>query len=74
MVSFDVVSLFTKVPVNDLLEYLAEVLDNYSLPFSTDKILELIKLCVFDSVFTFDGKFYTQKFGMAMGNPLSPTF
>ena len=72
MISFDVVSLFTKVPVNDLLEYLAESLDNYDLPFSTDIILELIQLCVCDSVFTFDGKFYTQKFGMAMGNPLSP--
>ena len=72
LVSFDVVSLFTKVPVNDLLDYLAEVLDNYELPFCTDDMIELIKLCVCDSVFTFDGKFYTQKFGMAMGNPLSP--
>lgn len=72
LVSFDVKSLFTRVPVDDLLEYLAEILDNYDLPFSTNVVLELIKLCVCDSVFTFNGKFYTQKFGMAMGNPLSP--
>ena len=72
LVSFDVVSLFTKVPVNDLLEYLAEVLDNYELPLPTHHVLELIQLCICDSAFTFENKFYVQKFGMAMGNPLSP--
>lgn len=72
MVSFDVTSLFTKVPVSDLLEYLSEILDNFELPLPTQSILALIKLCVVDSVFSFDGRFYLQKFGMAMGNPLSP--
>ena len=72
MISFDVVSLFTKVPVDDLLEYLSDFLDNYDLILPTDCIIELIKLCICDSVFTFDDKFYVQHFGMAMGNPLSP--
>ena len=72
MISFDVTSLFTKVPVDDLFDYLADVLDNFDLPLPTVSILDLIKLCVCDSVFTFDDKFYVQKFGMAMGNPLSP--
>ena len=72
MVSFDVVSLFTKVPVDDLLEYLSEFLNNFDLELPTESIIELIKLCICDSVFTFDDKFYVQKFGMAMGNPLSP--
>ena len=72
MISFDVVSLFTKVPVDDLLEYLSEFLSNFDLELPTESIIELIKLCICDSVFTFEDKFYVQKFGMAMGNPLSP--
>ena len=71
MISFDVVSLFTKVPVDDLLEYLSEFLSNFDLELPTESIIELIKLCICDSVFTFEDKFYVQKFGMAMGNPRS---
>ena len=72
LVSFDVVSLFTKVPIDDLLEMLPEELENFDLPFSSDTLIELIKLCVKDSKFEFNGKYYSQNFGMAMGNPLSP--
>ena len=72
MVSFDVTSLFTKVPVDDLLRFLSEELINYNLSLPGDLIIELIKLCIKGSKFVFDGKFYTQKFGMSMGNPLSP--
>ena len=72
LVSFDVVSLFTKVPIDDLLNYLPDILENVDLPLPVDTIIELIKLCVKDCKFQFNGKFYEQKFGMAMGNPLSP--
>ena len=72
LVSFDVTSLFTRVPVHDLLSFLSEELDNFDLPFPSDMIIELIKLCIIDSKFVFQEKFYIQKFGMAMGNPLSP--
>ena len=72
IVSFDVTSLFTKVPVDDLLEFLKEELDKIALPLPSSSIIDLIKLCIKDSKFGFNGKFYSQKFGMAMGNPLSP--
>ena len=72
LVSFDVCSLFTKVPVDDLLSFLPEVLDRLELPFDNTVLVNLIKLCILDSKFEFNGKYYSQKFGMAMGNPLSP--
>ena len=72
LVSFDVVSLFTKVPIDDLLNYLTDVLDNVDLPFPVETMIELIKLCIKDCKFQFNDKYYEQKFGMAMGNPLSP--
>ena len=72
MVSFDVTSLFTKVPIDDLLEYLSRILDNYEITIQTPVILKLVKLCIKDCVFTFNGSYYRQIFGMAMGNPLSP--
>lgn len=72
MVSFDVKSLFTRVPVNDLLGFLDDELKKHSLPLPAPTIIELIKLCILDSKFTFNNEFYSQIFGMAMGNPLSP--
>ena len=35
-------------------------------------ILELVDLCTTNLYFHFEENFYKQKFGMAMGNPLSP--
>lgn len=73
MVSFDVKSLFTNVPVDDLLMMLSEILDNYNLPVASPVIIELIKLCTKDCKFSFDGNFYSQQFGLPMGNVLSAT-
>ena len=72
LISFDVNSLFTKVPVHDLLEFLREILENYDLPVDSDICIKLIELCVVDNVFSAEGEFYKQTFGFAMGNPLSP--
>ena len=72
LVSFDVESLFTKVPVHDLLEFLKRKLHEVELPVNLSVFLKLIELCVLDNVFTVNKKFYKQIFGFAMGNPLSP--
>ena len=72
MISFDVKSLFTCVPVDDVLEFLNCELSRHVLSLPNNVILELIRLCVVDTCFTFDGKFFRQKFGMQMGNCLSP--
>ena len=74
MLSLDIVSLFTNVPLNDVLAFLENKLvdfqDDFPLPVS--KIIALIKLCVTNNVFSFDNEFYRQKNGCSMGSSLSP--
>ena len=71
MYSFDVKSLYTNIPVDDLLLFLEKELENYNMPFSIPIIITLIKLCVKDYAFVFDEKYYIQISGLGMGNPLS---
>jgi retron-type reverse transcriptase len=64
MVSFDVISLFTKVPIADSLELLGH-------HFEDDFLALFIHVQTF-TYFCFDGQFYKQTDGVAMGLPLSP--
>ncbi|GJQ76307.1 hypothetical protein Trydic_g2034 [Trypoxylus dichotomus] len=64
LVSFDVVSLFTKVSLVDPLRYIAHL-------FPPD-ITNLFKHCLMTSYFVWDGSFYEQTDGVAMGSPSSP--
>jgi len=64
MVSFDVVSLFTKVPVEESLTLLRK--------HFKDEILALYKHALTSTYFCVDGQFYEQTDGVAMGSPLSP--
>ena len=74
MVSFDVVSLFTNIPLEKVLDFikLKGEEEVYNFPLPVGKICELIKLCVTDTYFTFNGHIYKQTFGVAMGSSLSP--
>src|SRR5215469_1292483 len=64
MVSFDIVSLFTNVPIGDSLELLSQ-------HFKKD-ILALFRHALTSTYFCFDGQYYEQTDGVAMGSPLSP--
>jgi hypothetical protein len=64
MVSFDIVSLFTKVPVGDSLSLLSHHFENST--------LALFKHVLTSTYFCYDGQFYEQTDGVAMGSPLSP--
>ena len=64
MVSFDVVSLFTKVPVVDSLSLLSQHFE--------DSILALFRHVLTSTYFCYDEQFYEQIDGVAMGSPLSP--
>lgn len=64
MVSFDVASLFTKVPVLEALNLISKLVD--------PETLKLIELCLTTTFFTFQGICYEQTEGMAMGSSLSP--
>ena len=74
MISLDVTALFTNVPLDYVLTKLRlkyeEGLVDFSIPI--DAFLDLIKLCVSSTVFSFNGEGFKQKFGVAMGSPLSP--
>ena len=74
MVSFDVDSLFTKVPIEDVLGFLSEKLPETDLDLGmpVNCFLELVKLCVTSNAFSFNNSFYMQQSGMGMGSPLSP--
>jgi hypothetical protein len=77
MVSFDVESLFTSVPVNEVLRITNNRLlsdttleDCTSIPIVD--IMKLLELCVKNTYFQFRKTFYEQTEGLAMGSPLSP--
>ena len=77
MVSFDVVSLFTRVPVEEALQVISELLhqdetlmDRTAIP--APDLCHLIELCLKSTYFRFGDLFYEQVEGAAMGSPLSP--
>ena len=72
--TFDVVSLFTNVP--EYLEYEAierrwQQIHN-KINTTCTEFLKVIKFIINNNYFQFNGNFYRQTFGSAMGNPLSP--
>ena len=76
MVSLDVVSLFTNVP---LLETIQIVLDKIFIKpgfiyqgFDREDFEKVLKLAVLDTDFLFNGKHFKQVDGVAMGSPLGP--
>jgi hypothetical protein len=76
-VSFDVVSLFTNVPVEEVLQIVRNRLNtDPSFPershLQVDDVMELLDICLTTTYFQFEEKFYQQKEGTAMGNSLSP--
>jgi hypothetical protein len=64
LVSLDVVSLFTRVPLEDTLRLLAEKFDEYT--------VQLFHHVLTTTYFQYHGEFYEQSDGVAMGSPLSP--
>ena len=74
MLSFDVESLFTNVPlvetIDFICDYLRETKTNIGIPITSLK--ELILRCTFNIQFLFDGLYYRQRDGVAMGSPLGP--
>jgi hypothetical protein len=73
MVSFDVTNLFPSVPIDIAVDALENWLVSLNL---NDKIIneyvKLTNLVMNQNFFVFQGKFFKQEFGTAMGNSLSP--
>ncbi len=64
LMSFDVESLFTSVPLATTINLLA--------PLFPPKIIKIFNHCLSTNYFSYQGQFYEQLEGLAMGIPLSP--
>ena len=77
MVSYDVTALFTSVPIPPVLEIIEDKLnEDKDLPqrtsMNTRHIIRLLEFCLRSTYFVFQGQYYEQTEGAAMGSPLSP--
>ena len=77
MISFDVVSLFTNVPLERTIEIiLRKVYDEKRIKtkIKREDMKQLLLLCTKGVPFSFDGQLYTQIEGVMMGSPLGALF
>ena len=77
IVSHDVVGLFTNVSIDLALKITEDKLrEDMSFNDRTnlliEDVMELLSLVLRTTYFSYDGKIYQQKFGVAMGGPISP--
>ena len=76
LVSYDVRSLFTNVPLRETIDICLNRLyhsDHCTPPSIPENILkEMLELCLRDNIFVFNNTVYKQVDGVAMGNSLGP--
>ena len=75
--SYDVKALFTSVPVQPSIQIVKQRLQqDITLPqrtsMSIPQITSLLEFCLTQTYFLFQGKYYQQTQGAAMGSPISP--
>ena len=75
LVSFDVVLLFTNVPIDLALSVVEKRLDDVDVsdrtPLPKEALVSLLRLCLSSTTFYYNGTVYQQIFGTAMGSPVS---
>jgi hypothetical protein len=69
MVSFDVASLFTNVPVSETIDIIKQMVIQNDLP---TEYMGLIEFCLTSGYFVWRGEYYRQIEGVAMGSPIAP--
>ena len=74
MASFDVQSLFTSVPLAEVVDLIHDYALEHRIQLELPvlHLCKLIKLCTMNVQFIFNGQFYHQIDGVAMGSPLGP--
>ena len=75
--SHDVVSLFTNTPIPETIKIIrSRLMKDKTLSrrtmLSVDDIMELLEFILTTTYFSFRGQIYQQRFGTAMGSPVSP--
>ena len=75
LVSFDVESLFTNVPVKETTEISIDLILQHhtNLKISKPQLRKLFHFATSQTHFLFDGQYYDQVDGLSMGSPLGPT-
>ena len=76
LLSFDVVSLFTSIPVDLAIQVATDVLSNDETlqdrsTIPVDDIVDLLDFCLSTTNFKYNNTYYQQIFGTAMGSPVS---
>ena len=73
MVSFDVVSLFTNIPLQECIDLaVSYITGGSSVPkLSKSDLIKLLSIATAQTHFLFNGKVYDQIDGVAMGSPLA---
>ena len=76
LLSFDVKSLFTSIPVNEAIQICEQSLRkditlSERTTMDVDTITCLLRFCLTNTAFQYDNKHYRQKDGVAMGSPAS---
>ena len=71
------VSLFTSIPIPDVLQIVSDLLLNDNFLSERTKlffqdIMEALKLCLHSTIFSFNSVFYRQTFGTPVGSCISP--
>lgn len=73
LVSFDVVSLYTNIPVDLAIHSInknwGKIKDFTNLP--KEEFVKAVEFCLTSTFFCFNDEFYSQVFGIAMGSPIS---
>ena len=77
IISYDVKALFTSVPIEPAIKIIKQHLENdkelqQRTSMSVQHIIMLLEFCLKNTHFVFQGRFYEQTEGPAMGSPLSP--
>ncbi|XP_046391554.1 uncharacterized protein LOC124159689 [Ischnura elegans] len=68
LVSFDVESLFTNIPIDEAVEITKSLVAEGL----AEDIPKMVEFCLTNSYFVWNGTFYGQRKGAAIGSPLSP--
>ena len=77
IMSYDVAALFTSIPVRSALEVVKKKLEqdtefHQRTTMSTQNIMDLLEFCQGNTYFLFQGNYFEQTQGAAMGSPVSP--
>ena len=73
-VSYDVTSLFTNIPLNETINHAVDLIfqANPNIKINKFNLTKLFKFCTSQTHFLFNGNYYNQTDGVAMGSPLAP--